>query len=132
MTGDGFDNLDALRIRDDDIPVRMEETPVARRHQVRQLHAFIQTPLDWSQRLARPTHAYTRAVADCLLHLEWKGKGGPVALSNLALKPWGVSPREKSRALKELEGLGLIAIDRSRGKSPRVTLFKRGTRMSHD
>ncbi len=55
-------------------------------------------PFDWSQRLAHPTHTATRAVADCLLYLAWKKKGGPVVLSNVALAPWKISRREKWRA----------------------------------
>lgn len=84
------------------------------------------TPLEWSHRLSRPKHAYTRAVADCLLYLEWRGKGKPLRLSNVALQEWGVSSRDKSRALKELEVLGLIEVERRKGKSPRITLFKPG------
>ena len=47
-------------------------------------------------------------------------------LSNLVLKPWGISARDKTRALKELEGLGLIAVERRRRRSPRIILFKLG------
>jgi hypothetical protein len=127
MSGNGFDNLNSLRVCDEDIPTRKVETPASRRRQ-EQRRAFVMVPLEWSQRLARPTHAYTRAVLDCLLFLDWKGKGEPVILSNVALQAWGVSSRDKSRALNELEGLGLIAIERRKGRSPRITLFKPGRR----
>lgn len=130
MIGNGFDDpellriIDLLRVPDADIPLRKVETPTSKRREARRRQEFIKVPLVWSQLLARPKHAYTRAVADCLLFLEWRRKGGPVTLSNVALQPWDVSPRDKSRALEELEELGLIAIERGHGKSPRITLLK--------
>jgi hypothetical protein len=126
MTINNFDwnNVESMSIRVEDIPARKLETPASKRHEAKRRQEFIKVPLVWSQLLARPKHAYTRAVADCLLFLEWKAKGGSVKLSNVALQPWGVSPRDKSRALEELEKLGLIAIERGHGKSPRITLLK--------
>ncbi len=52
-----------------------------------------------------------------------RGRRSLVVLSNLALRDWGVPPREKSRALAELEELRLITTERCKGKSPRITLL---------
>jgi len=128
MTGaDAFDDLvDQYRNCTDDmnIPARKIETPTSRKRRKRQEAGFIKVPLVWSLALANSAHTATRAVSDCLLYSAWKNKGGPVVLSNLALEVWKVAPREKSRALKELEALKLISIERCRRKAPRITLLK--------
>ncbi len=82
--------------------------------------------MGWALKLASAKHVYTVTVALCLLHLAWRSQdaSAPVTLSNLSLTDWGVSPRDKSRALKELEGLGLITTERCKRKSPHVTLIR--------
>jgi hypothetical protein len=69
-------------------------------------------PLPWADRLSKSTRRATIFVALHLLRLTWKSKGAPVALSNLGLAEWGVSRREKWRALAELEALELIVVER--------------------
>lgn len=122
--GGGFDDLEKLRIHPEYIPTRMVETDAIRRRRAKQRRAFVMRPLEWSHRLARATCGATNAVADCVLYLSWKSKGEPVTLSNVALENWRVSPREKSRAIAELEELGLITVERRRRRSPLVTVLK--------
>mgnify|MGYP001445327161 CR=1 FL=1 len=51
------------------------------------------------------------------------GKVVPVTLPNaFALDPWGVDRHAKGRALRTLERAGLIAVERSLGRAPRITL----------
>ena len=53
-----------------------------------------------------------------------KGKVVSVTLPNaFALDPWGVDRHAKGRALRALEGAGLISVTRSIGHAPRITLL---------
>jgi hypothetical protein len=60
-----------------------------------------------------------------------EGRGRPVTLPNaFALDPWGVDRHSKARALRALEGAGLISVTRSIGRAPRITLLDpRGNEM---
>ena len=52
-----------------------------------------------------------------------EGHGVPVTLPNaFALDPWGVNRHAKARALRSLEDAGLIHVQRSTGRAPRITL----------
>ena len=124
MTGNGFDNLEGLCVQAEHTPTTKVETPASARRQARRQREFIMVPLPWADRLSKSTRRATVFVALHLLRLDWKSKGAPVALSNLGLAEWGVSRREKWRALAELEALELIVVERLNSKSPRVTLLK--------
>ena len=53
-----------------------------------------------------------------------EGHGVPVTLPNaFALDPWGVDRHAKGRALRILERAGLIAVERSMGRAPRIVLL---------
>ena len=53
-----------------------------------------------------------------------EGHGVPVTLPNaFALDPWGVDRHAKGRALRILERAGLIAVERSTGRAPRIVLL---------
>ena len=53
-----------------------------------------------------------------------EGRGVPVTLPNaFALDPWGVDRHSKGRALRVLEGAGLISVTRSPGRAPRIALL---------
>jgi hypothetical protein len=131
MTGNGFDDLEQLRARPEDIPETRVETPATRRRQERRRQAFVMVPLAWLDQLSKSSRRATVFVALHLLCLDWKSKGAPVTLSNLAVAEWGISRREKWRALQELEALGLIAVERRRRQSPCVTVFRHETYKSH-
>jgi len=47
-------------------------------------------------------------------------------VSNLMMQGWNVSPDAKGRALRALEKVGLITIERRGKRSPRVTLVVEG------
>ena len=121
------DNIDieSLRIRDGDIPVTRIETLISRQRRERREHRFIKVPLVWKDRLLKAKWRATVLVALHLLELEWRGtEGAPVVLSNLGLEELEISRRQKWRALRELETLKLVTVERIKGKSPRVTLHK--------
>ena len=80
---------------------------------------FVQVPLIWVERLqaARCVGSYRLALH--LLFQHWKSGGKPIKLSNAVLS----TPKAKWRALRELERLELISVERSAKKSPRVMIL---------
>ena len=79
-------------------------------------------PREWELRLLRAKRIATYRLAIELLYLHWYGKGKPITVSSKVVAAAGVSVRSKWRALAELERLGLIEVDRSPRRSPRVIL----------
>ena len=85
---------------------------------------WLKLPLSVALRMGGASGA-AWAVLACLLNLEFRAKerGQPLALPNTALGEWGVSRRQKYRALVELEALGLVSVKLEPRKSPRVVLI---------
>jgi hypothetical protein len=81
---------------------------------------FVQVPWTWIEQLAKARHIATYRVALHILYQHWKRGGKPFSLSNGAV--CGVSPRQKWRALQELEGLALVKVERRPRKSPLVAV----------
>jgi hypothetical protein len=79
-------------------------------------------PREWELRLLQAKRISTYRLAIEVLYLHWYGNGKPVTVSSAVAKAAKLSDRSKSRALTELERLDLIETDRSRRRSPRVTL----------
>jgi DNA-binding transcriptional ArsR family regulator len=65
-------------------------------------------------------------VGLALWHLKKLRQADTFTVSNLMLQEWGVQPDAKSRALRALEGAGLIRVERRGKRSPHVTLIVRG------
>lgn len=84
---------------------------------------FVKVPLVWKVRLDEARHLGTYKIAVELLFRCWKSGGKSVVLTNVATKQIGVPARSKSRALRELEQLGLIRVERHPRKSPEVVLL---------
>ena len=61
-------------------------------------------------------------VGLCLWRLAGATKSKTVFLGNADLKPLGIDRASKSRALRALEGAGLIDVARERGRFPKITL----------
>jgi hypothetical protein len=111
--------LDRLRLPD--VPgtaPRPVATNTKERHQ-----QFVKFPRAWVDRLRTARYTSTYRVALHLLFRHWKSDGRPIQLSNVALAEAGVSRDQKWRALRELECLGLIRIERRRRRSPVITLL---------
>jgi DNA-binding transcriptional ArsR family regulator len=68
-----------------------------------------------------------------LWHVKGLRRNHSFIFSNLMVGEWGISPDAKSRALRALEKVGLITIERRGKRSPRVTLVmdRRGGRCPH-
>jgi hypothetical protein len=77
------------------------------------------------RRLAGARHIATYRVALHLLYRTWKEGNQSVTLPNRALVADGVSRWRKWDALRELERLGLIAVERRPRKAPRITICHR-------
>jgi hypothetical protein len=90
---------------------------------LRKRDTFIRTPFSWWEKLSG-CRGQTLAVALYIIHLDWKSQGRrPVTLANGALDSYGISRRTKWRALKELERLGLISVERRVRKSPIIRVL---------
>jgi hypothetical protein len=85
--------------------------------------SFVKVPSIWVERLRGAHYVATYRVALHLLHQHWKSHGRPLTLSNTALEREGVTRRAKWRALRELEALRLIEVERRPRQSPRVVLL---------
>jgi hypothetical protein len=59
-----------------------------------------------------------------IVHRTKKRNSQPVAVSNIALAPYGISGKVKAAALDHLETAGLISIERPEGKAPVVRLLR--------
>ncbi len=59
-----------------------------------------------------------------IVHQTKKRNSKPVAVSNVALAPYGISGKVKAAALDHLETAGLISVERSKGKAPVVRLLR--------
>jgi hypothetical protein len=94
---------------------------VPRKIQRRREH-FVKVPWSWVERLAKARYTATYRVALHVLYRHWKGGGKPFTLSNGMVAVEGVGRRAKWRALRELEQLRLITIERRKRKSPRITV----------
>ncbi len=109
-------NLDDYTLTDAQVQERGAATPtkIAKRRQ-----QFVMVPWTWVERLTgAPAQSYRLALI--LLHLHWKGKGGPIKLANGMLKIDRVSPRSKWRALRDLEKRNLIEVECRANRSPVV------------
>ncbi len=83
---------------------------------------FVQYPVEAIIRLARAKHRGTVKLFGWLLHLSWKADHRlPLRLANKTVAPLGLSRWGKGAALRELEALGLIRVERQDRRSPLVT-----------
>jgi hypothetical protein len=92
----------------------------------RRRERFTQVPGIWKERLTKVRRISTYRVALHVLMRDFETGGKPFTLSNGALALENISRSEKSRALSELEGAGLIVIERRTCKTPRITILHTG------
>jgi hypothetical protein len=103
-------------------PEKLAQLAVVPRKIQRRRQQFVMVPWTWIEKLATARYVATYRVALHVLYRHWKGQGEPFTLSNGAMLMEGVARGTKWRALRELERLGLIAIERRPRKSPRITM----------
>jgi hypothetical protein len=89
---------------------------------------FTMVPEVWLERLRDASHATFR-LAIALLRLNYKHGNHAFRLTNPALEGVGVATRSKWRGLKELEGLGLITVERHGFKSPTIKVLHAPNRL---
>lgn len=117
--GDPF-NIDGLRIDPTDSAF-MGKAAGSRKAKWRR--NFVRVPWAWIDRLKVVNRGSTYRVALLLNYEYWRNGGRPIRLSNAMLVDEGVTRRSKDRALRELEQLKLVKVERRPRKSPLVTLM---------
>lgn len=118
MDADNPFDLERLAITPE-VTASLGRAATAKRHH----RQFVMVPWSWVERLQAAHYIGSYRVAMHLLFQHWKSDGQPVKLSNVALARMGVSRDQKWRALRELERLGLIGIERRKRRSPLVTIL---------
>lgn len=98
------------------MPSRRTGVPGTQRH-------FVRVPVLWVERLAEARHLATYRLALYLLYRSWKTGSRSITLSNGVLAAEGITRWTKWRALRELERLGLVGVERRPRKAPRVTVL---------
>lgn len=118
---DPFDNIENLRIDLGD-PNLKPKTAGRSKPGKKWQRQFVRVPWLWIDRLKASNRGSTYRLALLLLYEHWRTGGRPVRLSNVMLAGDGVARRSKWRALRELEKLGLVKVERRPRKAPVVTL----------
>jgi hypothetical protein len=122
MNDDGF-NLDELRLTPEFIKTAKPKVSDGPRPRKRK-RDFVMVPWGWVERLQSSRSAETYRLAIYLLHEQWRSSGEQIKLSNVAvLEGADITRFAKWRALRELEEMGLVKVDRrGNGRSPLVKL----------
>jgi hypothetical protein len=119
VTDDDPLDLDGLKLP----PEMVRERPVGVPERIKKRQPqFVKLPLALVDKVARHSRDKTLAVLCHLLHLDWKQGGGPIKVPNGLLDKLGVGRGAKSRALRKLERLGIVSVERQDRKSPIVTI----------
>jgi hypothetical protein len=90
---------------------------------LRKQRHFVRVPVFWVERLTEARHLASYRLALHLLYRSWKTGSHTVALPNGSLAAEGIARGTKWRALRELERLGLVVVERRQRKAPRVTVL---------
>lgn len=97
--------------------------PVRRLSFQRRKGLFVKGPIDWKwMAAAGKTKGKGLQVAIVLCLLAGMKPTGPVMLASARLKDIGVDRHSARRGLIRLQEAGLVLVERSRGRAPRVTL----------
>ena len=119
---DDPDDINIERLRVDPALMRQVLEQQARKKRKGWRRICTLVPREWELRLLKAKRISTYRLAIELLYLHWYGKGKPVTVSSKVAQAANISARSKWEAIAELEGLGLIEVDRKPRKSPRVVL----------
>ena len=84
---------------------------------------FAKVYLDTAARAYAALNCQKAMVWAWLIHRAWKRQSRSITVPNAELAKFGVKPDAKARALRQLEAVGLIEIDRRPRKTPLVTLL---------
>ena len=84
---------------------------------------FVKMTFTWIDKIGSPKHTTTLSMALFLLHQNWKHPGEEITVSNIALKRFHVTRKQKPEVLAELEDSGLIKVRHDGNKAPRVMIL---------
>ena len=92
-----------------------------------QVNKFLKGPIPWGW-IIEASKLSGKALLVGMAVWRLKGIKGekPFYLTNSEVEALGVHRNTKSRALKELEGAGLIAVERKKGRFPKIKVLKAG------
>jgi hypothetical protein len=90
----------------------------------RQTKPFVVIPIGWAEAMAKATKSPEITVMVELLRRQFETHSNTFTLPNKRLAEAGVSREVKRRVLLDLECVGLITVERSNHKGPRVTLLQ--------
>ena len=97
---------------------------VGRRSRVTNTCPFIRGPIDLNWLAKAREHGVSALWLGLgLWYLRGLRKADSFLVSNVMFKAWGLKPDAKSRALRALEGAGLIRVERRGKRSPHVTIL---------
>jgi hypothetical protein len=119
VNGDPYADLKQLRLNAKAQAIIAERRAVVPRKIQKRRRHFVKVPWSWVERLTRARYIATYRVALHILYEHWRAGGRPLSLANGAIE--GIARGTKWRALRELEYLGLVSIERRKRKAPRVT-----------
>jgi hypothetical protein len=121
---DPFADLNQLRL-DPEVAATVKRAGAkqARARSERQRERFVMVPWSWIKRLKDARRPASHMVGYFILYQHWKTGGQPVPVTTVALRPFGISRWAKWRALKELEQLGLVRVQRGARCAPLVTVL---------
>ena len=124
MNKDPFADLNQLRL-DPEVAATVKRAGAkqARARSERQRERFVMVPWSWIKRLKDARRPASHMVGYFILYQHWKTGGQPVPVTTVALRPFGISRWAKWRALKELEQLGLVRVQRGARCAPLVTVL---------
>jgi DNA-binding transcriptional ArsR family regulator len=89
----------------------------------KRVEPFVKVPRWWMAAACKATDNHKALVCVELLYVAWKAKSLTFPLSNARLEKLGVHRETKRRALRDLEGAGLIPVERQSNKTPIVTVL---------
>jgi hypothetical protein len=102
---------------------RLRELEAAAPVKRKKVEPFVKVPLWWIAAAAKAARSPRTLVLVELLRASWKARSPTFPLANVRLAKLGVSRETKREVLRDLEGAGLIMVERPGRKSPVVTLI---------
>lgn len=118
-TDNGEDPLDGLSLSKAEIAARLEKARkanAARQPRLAVTSKFIKVPLVWAEKL----DPVTLKVLMFILHRAFQNHGPGFPVATAGLHVWGISRKQKTRALRGLEQLGLISLELRSRRNPIV------------
>jgi hypothetical protein len=89
----------------------------------KKVEAFVKVPLSWIAAAAKHARSPATLVMVELLRASWKARSSRFSIPNVRLAKLGVSREIKRRVIRDLEGGGLLTVERRPSKSPIITLI---------